>query len=49
MFLKFGDGTIVSVLNEEELTEEQKKIAKDLSKQTAEKSEELESKNSENN
>ncbi len=32
MFIKHGDGKIVSVLDEEELTDAQKKAAKDLSK-----------------
>lgn len=32
-FIKHGDGKIVSVLDEEELTEDQKKAVKDLSKQ----------------
>jgi hypothetical protein len=32
-FIKHGDGKIVSVLDEEELTDEQKKAVKDLSKQ----------------
>lgn len=31
MFIKHGDGKIVSVLEEEELTEQQKKAVKDLS------------------
>lgn len=34
MFIKHGDGKIVSVLEEEELTDAQKKAAKDLSKKT---------------
>ncbi len=34
MFIKHGDGKIVSVLDSEELTEEQKKAAKDLSNKT---------------
>lgn len=34
MFIKHGDGKIVSVLDEEELTDAQKKAAKDLSKET---------------
>ena len=33
MFIKHGDGKIVSVLDEEDLTEDQKKAVKDLSKQ----------------
>jgi len=32
MFVKHGDGKIVSVLDEEELTDEQKKNLKDFSK-----------------
>ena len=32
MFIKHGDGKILAVVPEEELTEEQKKTAKDLSK-----------------
>jgi hypothetical protein len=32
MFVKHGDGKIVSVLDEEELTDEQKKKLKDFSK-----------------
>ena len=31
-FIKHGDGKILSVVETEEMTEEQKKIAKDLSK-----------------
>lgn len=31
-FIKHGDGKIVSVLDEEELTDEQKEAVKDLSK-----------------
>lgn len=34
MFIKHGDGKIVGVLEEEELTDAQKKAAKDLSKKT---------------
>lgn len=33
-FIKHGDGQIVSVLEEEELTDDQKKAVNDLSKQT---------------
>lgn len=33
MFIKHGDGKIVSVLDEEELTEDQKKAVKDVSQQ----------------
>jgi len=32
MFIKHGDGKIVSVIEEDELTDAQKKTAKDLSK-----------------
>lgn len=32
MFIKHGDGKIMSVIEEEELTDAQKKAAKDLSK-----------------
>lgn len=32
MFVKHGDGKIVSVLDEDQLTEEQKKALKDMSK-----------------
>jgi hypothetical protein len=38
MFIKRGDGKIVSVLEEEELTDEQKKAARDLSKQVIKQS-----------
>lgn len=34
MFIKHGDGKILSVVETEEMTEEQKKAAKDLSKKT---------------
>ena len=40
MFVKYGDGKIVSVLDEEELTEEQKKKFKDFSKNGKNSSEE---------
>jgi hypothetical protein len=33
-FIKTGDGKIMSVIDEEELTDAQKKSARDLSKQT---------------
>lgn len=39
MIVKYGDGAIVSVLKEEELTEEQKKSAEVLSAQTVKKGE----------
>lgn len=51
MFIKHGDGQIISVLDEEELTKEQKKTAKTLSKSvpSTEKIEHLETqKKSEN-
>lgn len=32
MFIKHGDGKIISVVEDDEITEEQKKSAKDLSK-----------------
>jgi hypothetical protein len=38
MFIKHGDGKIMTVLEEEELTEDQKKAAKDLSKQRVKQS-----------
>lgn len=38
MFKKYGDGKIVSVFKEEELTDEQKKNAKELAKQTIKQS-----------
>jgi hypothetical protein len=38
MFIKHGDGKIVTVLDEEELTDAQKRAAKDLSKQTVKQS-----------
>jgi hypothetical protein len=38
MFIKHGDGKIMTVLEEEELTEDQKKAAKDLSKQMVKQS-----------
>lgn len=38
MFIKRGDGKIVSVLEEEELTDEQKQAARDLSKQVIKQS-----------
>ena len=37
-FIKHGDGKIVSVIDEEELTVEQKKAAKDLSKKVVKQS-----------
>jgi hypothetical protein len=38
MFIKRGDGKIMTVLTEDELTTEQKKSAKDLSQQTVKQS-----------
>ena len=38
MFIKHGDGKIMTVLEEEELTEDQKKAAQDLSKQRVKQS-----------
>lgn len=38
MFIKHGDGKILSVVETEEMTEEQKKSAKHLSKQTVKQS-----------
>lgn len=38
MFVKHGDGKIVSVIDEEELSDEQKKASKDLSKQVVKQS-----------
>lgn len=35
MFIKHADGNIVSVIDEEELTDMQKKLAKDLSKKNS--------------
>ena len=46
MFVKHGDGKIVHVLEEEELTDEQKKAMKDLSKQQIKTSTPKESKQS---
>ena len=43
MFIKHGDGKIVSVFDEEQLTEEQKKAVKDASKQVVKQSEKADS------
>jgi hypothetical protein len=43
MFIKHGDGKIVSVFDEEQLTEEQKKAVKDMSKQVVKQSEKADS------
>lgn len=40
MFIKHGDGKILSVVEDEELTEQQKKAARDLSKKVVKQSEE---------
>jgi hypothetical protein len=40
MFIKHGDGKILSVVETEEMTEEQKKAARDLSKKVVKTSEE---------
>ncbi len=40
MFIKHGDGKILSVVETEEMTEEQKKAAKDLSKKLVKQSDE---------
>lgn len=39
MFVKYGDGHIASVFDEQELTEEQKKSAEALSKKNVKKAE----------
>lgn len=39
MFIKHGDGKIVSVLDEESLSEEQKKALKNMNKQVVKQSE----------
>jgi hypothetical protein len=43
-FIKHGDGKILSVVDTEEMTEEQKKAAKDLSKKVIKQSEASEDK-----
>ena len=43
MFIKHGDGKIVSVFDEEQLTDEQKKAVKDMSKQVVKQSEKADS------
>ena len=40
MFIKRGDGKILSVVETEEMTEEQKKAAKSLSKKTVKQADE---------
>lgn len=42
MFIKHGDGKILSVVETDELTEEQKKTSKALSDQTVKQSQEAE-------
>lgn len=43
MFIKRGEGKILSVVEDEEMTEQQKKAARDLSKQVVKQSEETDS------
>jgi hypothetical protein len=43
MFIKHGDGKIVSVFDEEQLTDEQKKAVKDMSKQVVKQSDKTDS------
>jgi hypothetical protein len=43
MFIKHGDGKIVSVFDEDKLTEEQKKAVKDISKQVVKQSDKSDS------
>ena len=43
MFIKHGDGKIVSVFDEEQLTDEQKKAVKDMSKQVLKQSDKTDS------
>lgn len=38
MFIKHGDGKIMTVIEEEELTDAQKKVSQDLSKQMVKQS-----------
>lgn len=45
-FIKHGDGKILSVVETEEMTEEQKKAAKDLSKKVVKQSDASEEKKS---
>jgi hypothetical protein len=45
MFIKHGDGKILSVVETDELTEDQKKSAKSLSEQTVKQSQEAETTN----
>ena len=43
MFIKRGDGKILSVVEDEEMTDKQKKSAKDLSKKVVKQSEDTDS------
>lgn len=43
MFIKHGDGKIVSVFDEEQLTEDQKKAVKNMSKQVVKQSDKTDS------
>ncbi len=43
MFIKRGDGKILSVVEDDEMTEQQKKAAKDLSKNVVKQSEDTDS------
>lgn len=43
MFIKRGEGKILSVVEDEEMTEQQKKAARDLSKKVVKQSEETDS------
>lgn len=43
MFIKTGDGKILSVVEDDDMTEEQKKAAKDLSKRVIKQSEDTDS------
>ena len=45
MFIKHGDGKIISVVETEEMTEEQKKAAQDLSKKVKTTSDETDNSN----
>lgn len=43
MFIKRGDGKILSVVEDDDMTEQQKKAAKDLSKKVIKQSEDTDS------
>lgn len=43
MFIKRGDGKILSVVEDQEMTEQQKKAAKDLSERVVKQSEDTDS------